>query len=93
LLGLGRELERDQSEPGNGRWITNAVSYLDRVLPKNGARRIARDRLWLVVRGANAAQEAEARRLAADQSPGALVVVRAHLDQSYEPRIISVKEP
>jgi hypothetical protein len=92
LLGLSSELERDRAEPGSGRWVTNAVAYLDQVLPKNGARRFPRGRLWLVVRGADAAHEAEARRLAVEQNPGAIVVARIPIDQSYEPRIIAVKE-
>ncbi len=92
LLALSRELERISPEPGGGNWMTNTVTYVDRVVPKNGGRRLPHDRLWLVVQGVDATQEAEVRRLAAEQNVGAVIVARTRIDQSYEPRIIAVKE-
>ncbi|HZO83839.1 MAG TPA: hypothetical protein VFC26_01420, partial [Verrucomicrobiae bacterium] len=62
----------------------NAVAYVDRTLPAHNVKTIAHDRLWVVV-------EETAREAAAKAGVGAVIVARAKIDQSYEPRIISAK--
>jgi hypothetical protein len=90
VLLLHREFERDRKEYGDaGGWITHAVEYLEKRNPKP----IPRQRLWLVVQGYDVKPEqaAEIRRLAVRLGAGAVAVARSRIDQSYEPRIISVK--
>jgi hypothetical protein len=50
------------------------------------------DQLWLVVQGTSKDRdsEVEARAAALLLQPGAVIVARVPLDQSYEPRIIAV---
>ena len=85
LLGLHNALERTRNEFGGGpQWPTNAVAYVDRTLPAHNVKTIAHDRLWVVV-------EETAREAAAKAGVGAVIVARAKIDQSYEPRIISAK--
>ena len=88
LLGLHRALQRTQPQFGGGpAWTTNALAYLDQTAPT----KVPRDRLWLVVEGASATEEAAARKLAAVADVSAVIVARVRIDQSYEPRIISVR--
>lgn len=86
LLALHNALQRTRKEFGGGpQWVTNAVAYVDRTLPAHNVRSVARERLWLVV-------EETARPVAAQSDVGAVIVARAKIDQSYEPRIVSTKQ-
>ena len=71
--------------------MTNAMAYLDQTLPAHGGKAISSQRLWLVVEGYRPEEEAIARQAAAKQGAAAAIVVRAKIDQSYEPRMISPK--
>lgn len=90
VLLLHREFERDRKEYGDaGGWITHAVEYLE----KCNSKPIPHQRLWLIVQGYDIKpkQEVEIRGLAVKLGASAVAVARARIDQSYEPRIISVK--
>jgi hypothetical protein len=92
LLAVHTALHRTRKELGGGpNWVTNAIAYLDKTLPANGGIAVSSDRLWVVVEGSQTPEEATARELAAKAGVGAVIVVRAKIDQSYEPRIISAK--
>ena len=92
LLALHTALQRTQREFGGGPgWVTNAIAYLDKTLPANGGKAIASDRLWVVVAGSQTPDETIARERAAKAGVGAVIVARAKIDQSYEPRMISAK--
>jgi hypothetical protein len=89
LLALHGALQRTQREFGGGpAWVTNALAYLDQTVPANRGKVISRQRLWIVVEGSLSAEEATARKLAATAGVGAVIVARAKIDQSYEPRMI-----
>ncbi len=91
LLALHTALQRTQTEFGGGPgWVTNAIGYLDQTVPAHGGN-ATRDRLWMVVEDSRAGEAATARRLAAQAGVGAVIVARAKIDQSYEPRMIPVK--
>ena len=95
ILALHRELGRVFSEyGGTTRWVGRAVDYLDRIVPQNGEEPIPHDRLWLIVQayGVSRAEENAARHAAAKTGAGAVVVARTRLNQSYEPRVVSVKK-
>jgi len=64
---------------------------LGQTLPANGVKAISAERLWLVVEGTQPADEATARELAAKAGGSAVIVARARIDQSYEPRMIPAK--
>lgn len=90
LLLLHKEFGRDRKEYGGpANWITQGVGYAE----KAGAKATPRGRLWLVVQGYGvpASDEAAARRVALKLGPGAVVVARTPIDQSYEPRVLPVK--
>jgi hypothetical protein len=92
LLALHSALQRTQKEFGGGPgWVTNALAYLDQTLPDHAGKAISRDRLWIVVDSSQAADEATARQLAAKAGAGAVIVARAKIDQSYEPKMIPTK--
>ena len=92
LLALHTPLLRTQKEFGGGpSWVTNAIGYLVKTLPANGVKAISAERLWVVVEGSQPADEATARELAAKAGVGAVIVARARIDQSYEPRMIPTK--
>ena len=92
LLALDTALQRTQKEFGGGPgWVTNAIAYLDQTIPAHGGKAAARDRLWMVVESSRPGEAATARQLAAKAGVGAVVVARAKLDQSYEPRMVSTK--
>jgi hypothetical protein len=92
LLALHTPLRRTQKEFGGGPgWVTNAVGYLDQTLAGNGVKAMSTDQLWVVVEGSQTADEALARELAAKAGVGAVIVARAKIDQSYEPRMIPTK--
>jgi len=92
LLALHTALQRTQTEFGGGPvWVTNAMAYMDKTLPANGGQAIASDRLWVVVEDTQNAKEMTAREVATKAGVGAVIVARAKIDQSYEPRMISTK--
>jgi hypothetical protein len=64
---------------------------LDQTLPANGVKAISAQRLWLVVEGFRPDEEVTARELAAKAGVGAVIVARAKIDQSYEPRMLRTK--
>jgi hypothetical protein len=92
LLSLHREFSRTQKEYGDGPgWIAHAVDYVDKTLPQHGGAAFPHQKLWLVVQGSTKDEELAARRIAAQTGAGAVIVARTKIDQSYEPRVISVK--
>jgi hypothetical protein len=92
LLGLHTALQRTQREFGGGPgWVTNAIAYLDRTLPAHEGKAFPARRLWVVVEGLRADEEATARELAAKAGVGAVIVARARIEQSYEPRVLPVE--
>lgn len=89
LLALHTALQRTRKEFGGGApWVKNAIAYLDQTLPANGGKSVPADRLWVVVEGSQRPEETTARELAAKAGVGAVIVARAKIDQSYEPKMI-----
>ena len=82
LLALHTALQRTQT--GGPQWITNAIAYPNHVAPLHKGKEIPADRLWVVV-------EEPARKLALECNVAAVIVARTQVDQSYEPRIVSIK--
>ena len=92
LLALHTALQRTAKEFGGGPgWMTNAIAYLDKTLSANGGKEVSSDRLWVVVEDTRNAEGVTARELATKAGVGAVIVARARIEQSYEPRIISAK--
>src|SRR5206468_11643313 len=92
LLTLHRELSRARKEYGeDAGWISRSVAYVDHVLPQHGGAIFPHRKLWLIVQGTNRDEELAARRIAAQTGAGTVVVARTKIDQSYEPRISSLK--
>jgi len=92
LLALHTALQRTQREFGGGSaWVTNAIAYLEQTVPANSGKPTSRDRLWMVVEDSKAGEEASARQLAAQAGVGAVIVARAIIDQTYEPRMVPTK--
>lgn len=92
LLALHATLERIQPELGGGPgWVTNTIAHLEKTLAANGGKATPPERLWLVVEGSRPGEEARARELASKSRVGAVIVARARIDQSYEPRVISTQ--
>ena len=92
LLALHREFNRARKEYGESpAWIARSVAYLDNVLPRFGGTAYRHQKLWLVVQGATPEEEMGARRAAAQTGASTVIVARAKIDQSFEPRIIPVK--
>jgi len=92
LLALHTALRRTQKEFGGGPgWVTNAVAYLDRTVPGHGGKNVPADRLWVVVEDTGNGEAAAAREVAAKAGVGAVIVARAKIDQSYEPRMVPAK--
>jgi len=92
LLSLHREFNRARKEYGEGpAWIVRSVGYLDKELPQHGSVAFPHQKLWLVVQGATKDEELAARRIAAQTGAATVIVARAKLDQSYEPRVIPLK--
>ena len=92
LLALHTALQRTQKEFGGGPgWVTNAIAYVDKTLPANSGKAIGSARLWVVVEDTKNAEGVTARELATKAGVSAVIVARAKIDQSYEPRIISAK--
>ncbi len=77
---------------GPAGWIAASVEYLDGASWSLERQGIPHDQLWLVVQGTSAPDqsEASAREAARRLRPGAIIVARAPIEQSYEPRVIAV---
>jgi hypothetical protein len=91
VLALHRELQRDRPEYGGpAAWVGRAVDYCEK---QKGAATVPPNRLWVVVQGYDvpAEETVAARKAAGRAGAGAIVVARARLDQSYEPRIFAPK--
>ncbi len=89
LLALPTALQRTRPEFGGGPgWVTNAIGYLGRTVPANGGKAIPTSRLWVVVEGSRTTGETMTRETAARAGAGAVIVARAKIDQSYEPKMI-----
>lgn len=85
LLALHTALQRTRPEFGGGpQWVTNAIAYPNQTVPAYKGKTIAPERLWVVV-------EESARDVALKAGVGAVIVARAKIEQSYEPRIVSAK--
>jgi len=92
LLGLHTAFQRTRSEFGGGPgWVTNAMAYVNQTVLANGSKPISPQRLWVVVEGFRPDEEAASRELAAQAGVGAVIVARAKIDQSYQPRMVSTK--
>ncbi|TMP99786.1 MAG: hypothetical protein E6L09_08555 [Verrucomicrobia bacterium] len=95
ILALHREMGRAFTRYGKpGEWIKRAVEYLDRTLSNNGAQAASHGRLWVVVQGYDVSkgEEKSARRIAAQTGASVVLVARARIDQSFEPRNVTVKK-
>jgi hypothetical protein len=91
ILALHREFDRNRAEYGApAAWVGHTIDYCQK---QKGAATIPPDRLWLVVQGYDvpAEETVAARKAALQAGAGAIVVARARLDQSYEPRIFAPK--
>jgi hypothetical protein len=77
-----------------GAWAGGVVEYLQAVPPRHEAPAVAKDRLWIVVQGYDVpeSETQTAVAAAAKHAPAAILVARSRIDQSYEPRIVKVKE-
>ena len=95
LLGLHHELNRTDAELGEGpEWVAQTVAYLDSLPPQNDglvAGQFSHGNLWLVVQGVTREEESTARRAAIRSGAGGVVVARARIDQTFEPRLLPVK--
>ena len=92
LLALHHAFQRTTKEFGGGPgWVTNAIAYLNKTLPAHGGQTFPSARLWVVVEDAGNAERVSARELATKAGVGAVIVARAKIEQSYEPRIIPAK--
>jgi hypothetical protein len=93
LLTAQQACERDaRFYGGPAGWISASVDYLDDTPLAPTKRGVPHEQLWLVVQGAprNHDTEATSRAEAFKLQPGAVIVARVPLDQSYEPRVITV---
>jgi hypothetical protein len=89
LLALYESLQRTQSQFGGGpTWPSNAVAYVQETVPANGGKAVARERLWLIVEGADPAAEKATRQAAHATGAGAVVVARVKIEQGFEPRLL-----
>jgi hypothetical protein len=90
ILALQKEFGRDRKEYGAAaNWIAGTIKYLDQQKPKA----LPHKQLWVVVQGydVNPDEERTARKAALRTEPGAVLVARTRIDQSYEPRIVSAQ--
>ena len=73
-------------------WISASVAYLDGISLAPTRQGVPHEQLWLVVQGTpkNRETEAAARAAALNLQPGAVILARVPLDQSYEPRVIAI---
>jgi hypothetical protein len=89
LLLLHKEFQRDRREYGTPtNWLGFALKYFDRQKPQS----TPQQKLWVVVQGYDVtiSEEAAARAAAMRIGPGAILVARARIDQSFEPRFVKV---
>ena len=94
LLTAQDACERDAKFYGGpAGWIAASVDYLDAIPLSPTTRGVPHKQLWLVVQAApkNHDTEAAARAAALGLQPGAVIVARVPLDQSYEPRVIAAQ--
>jgi hypothetical protein len=92
LLALHTAFQRTAKEFGGGPgWVTNAIAYLNTTLSAHGSQTVPSARLWVVVEDAGNVEGVTARELATKAGVGGVIVARAKIDQTYEPRIISAK--
>jgi hypothetical protein len=75
---------------GPAGWIAASVNYLDGTPVSLKTRGVPHDRIWLVVQGERDNSELAARQAARELRPGAIIVARVPIDQSYEPRLIAI---
>ena len=94
LLVLQNELARSGPLYAASPWVANAVEYVDTIPASLGEKTLPHDRLWLVLQGydINDADQAAARKAARETHPAAILTALTRLDQSFEPRVISIKE-
>jgi hypothetical protein len=91
ILALHREFRRDRPEYGEpAAWVGRTVDYCQK---QKGAATVSPHRLWVVVQGYDvpAEETIAARKAAAQTGAGAIIIARARLDQTYEPRIFRPK--
>jgi hypothetical protein len=91
LLALHREFHRDRPEYGGpAAWVGRTADYCQK---QKGAATVSSDRLWIVVQGYDvpAEETIAACKAAVQTGAGAIIIARARLDQSYEPRIFRPK--
>jgi Protein of unknown function (DUF3179) len=95
LLALDGELGGRQppSRVADDR-LTRAVKYLDAVPKAHQVDTLSHDRLWLVVQGYDVSPEDSAAVLkrAGESGAARVLVAKTRLDQSYQPRIVTVKQ-
>lgn len=91
LLLLHKEFKRDRDEyGGKTAWIASAPGYLSDEKIKKAPPKS----LWLVVQGFDVTPEEEAAaRKSAETTPADVIILaRARIEQSYEPRVMQGKE-
>jgi hypothetical protein len=90
ILSLHKEFQRNRAEYGQPvAWISHPVSYLDQKEFKS----VPHQKLWLVIQGFDVTRKEEraARAAALETGVGAVLVAKARIDQSYEPRLMKSK--
>jgi hypothetical protein len=90
VLSLHKEFQRSRTEYGPpANWITHPLRYVDQKKVKS----VPRHQLWLVIQGFDVTRKEEqaAREAASETGVGAVLVARARVDQSYEPRVMKSK--
>jgi hypothetical protein len=93
LFTAEQACERDAKFYGGpAGWIAASVDYLDDTPVSPTRRGVPHEHVWLVVQGTPEDRDTEtaARSVAHNLQPGAVIVARVPLDQSYEPRVIAV---
>lgn len=91
VLLLHKEFRRTGQDYGPpASWVTHAVQYLEHKELKT----VPPQKLWLIVQGDEVSTEDEqaAGEAAAQIGPAMVVVARARIDQSFEPRVVRVKD-
>jgi hypothetical protein len=93
VLALQQELKRDAAHGHPGSFAPRAVNYLDTVPPKNGGGTIAHERLWLVIQGHGLSpqEQTASRKAALKLGTGGVFQSLVGIEQSFDPRLITVK--
>jgi hypothetical protein len=93
VLALQQELDRDSAHGYSQNFAARTIDYLDIVPPKNGGGSIAHERLWLVIagNGLSPQQQVASRQAALKLGTGGLFQSLVPIEQSFEPRLITVK--